>query len=100
MAGVVCMFGAIMVLFLLPWLDGSKTKSANYKPIFAFFTFVIYFVFIGLGYIGASAAVEPYITIGQCLTVWYFLHFFVIVPFVSRKEKPRQEPESIDAVWK
>ncbi len=99
LAGVVCMFSAIFVFFLLPWLDGSKVRSANYKPIFRTFTILIYLVYIGLGYIGACPVEEPYVSIGRCLTVWYFLHFFIILPIVSRKEVAKAQPESIDAAW-
>lgn len=99
LGGVICMFGAIAILFFLPWLDGSKVKSSRYKPIYRFFTFILYLVFMGLGYIGACPVEPPYVAIGQCLSVWYFLHFLVIVPFVSRKETPKQEPDSISADW-
>jgi ubiquinol-cytochrome c reductase cytochrome b subunit len=99
LGGVICMFGAIAILFFLPWLDGSKVKSSRYKPIYRLFTFILYLVFIGLGYIGACPVEPPYVAIGQCLSIWYFLHFLVIVPFVSRKETPKQEPDSISADW-
>lgn len=32
--GVLAMFGSILVLFLLPWLDRSSVRSARYRPIF------------------------------------------------------------------
>jgi ubiquinol-cytochrome c reductase cytochrome b subunit len=99
LGGVLCMFGAIVVLFFLPWLDGAKVKSSRYKPIYRTFTFLIYIVFGCLGYIGACPVEPPYVTIGQCLSVWYFAHFLIIIPAVSRLEKPRQEPESISADW-
>ncbi len=99
LGGVICMFGAIAILFFLPCLDGSKVKSSRYKPIYRLFTFILYLVFIGLGYIGACPVEPPYVAIGQCLSVWYFLHFLVIIPVVSRKETPKQEPTSISADW-
>ncbi len=99
LGGVLCMFGAIIVLFFLPWLDGSKVKSSRYKPIYRTFTLLIYIVFACLGYIGACPVEPPYVAIGQCLSVWYFVHFLIIIPVVSRFEKPKQEPESISADW-
>ncbi len=99
LGGVIAMFSAIIIWFLLPWLDRSKVKSSRYKPIFRALTLLLYIVFIGLGYIGSQAAEEPYITIGQILTTWYFLHFLILVPILSRWEKPKQVPESIDADW-
>lgn len=99
LGGVLCMFGAIAILFFLPWLDGSKVKSSRYKPIYRLFTFILYLVFIGLGYIGACPVEPPYLVIGQGLSLWYFFHFLVIIPIISRKETPRQEPESISEDW-
>ena len=41
--GVIAMFAAIAVLFVLPWLDTSKVKSMRYRPVARqfFFGFVI-----------------------------------------------------------
>ena len=58
------MFGAIVILFALPWLDGSKVRSANYRPLFRIFTILFFINFVVLGYIGGCPAEEPYITIG------------------------------------
>ena len=37
LAGVLLMFGAIAVLFFLPWLDTAKVRSGRYRPIFRYF---------------------------------------------------------------
>lgn len=96
LGGVIAMFGAIFILFALPWLDGSRVRSANYRPIFRLFTILFIIAFVILGYIGGKPPEDPYITIGQCCTAWYFLHLLVILPIVSRKEKTLTEPNSID----
>jgi ubiquinol-cytochrome c reductase cytochrome b subunit len=31
--GVMAMFGAILILFVLPWLDTSKVRSMRYRPV-------------------------------------------------------------------
>src|SRR3954466_7978728 len=33
LAGVVGMFGAILILAFLPWLDSAKTRSSKYRPL-------------------------------------------------------------------
>jgi ubiquinol-cytochrome c reductase cytochrome b/c1 subunit len=33
LGGVLLMFGAIAVLFVLPWLDTSKVRSMRYRPV-------------------------------------------------------------------
>ena len=50
---------------------------------------------IVLGYIGGKPAEGAFIVIGQVATAYYFLHFLVIVPIVSRTEKIRPLPASI-----
>ncbi|WP_413205049.1 cytochrome b [Rhodospirillum sp. A1_3_36] len=97
LGGVLAMFGAILILFVLPWLDTSKVRSATFRPIFKWFFWLFLVDCFVLGYIGAQAAEEPYITIGQIATVYYFLHLLVIVPLVGWFEKPRPLPESISA---
>ena len=34
LGGVIAMFGSILILFALPWLDTSKVRSGNYRPLF------------------------------------------------------------------
>ena len=95
LGGVIAMFAAIAILMLLPWLDGSKVKSCRFRPIYKlfFFTFAIDCLF--LGYIGSQPATEPWVTYGQIATAYYFGFILVILPIVSRLEKPKPLPESI-----
>jgi ubiquinol-cytochrome c reductase cytochrome b subunit len=52
--GVLAMFGSILVLFVLPWLDTSKVRSMRYRP-FAQQLFVVFVLAcIGLGFCGAN----------------------------------------------
>ncbi|WP_236869902.1 cytochrome b [Candidatus Bandiella numerosa] len=95
LAGVVAMFSAILILFVLPWLDSCKVKSANYRPLFRIFTYVFFINFIALGYLGGEVAEEPYITFSQISTIWYFTHFLIILPLLSKFEKTKTLPNSI-----
>jgi len=100
LGGVIAMFGAIVLLFALPWLDGGKVRSANYRPLFRIFIFAFLIDVTVLGYIGGRPPEEPYITIGQFCTFWYFLHLLIIIPIVSRIEKTKAVPISIDSSYK
>ncbi len=52
--GVLAMFGAILILFVLPWLDTSKVRSMRYRPI-AQQMFVLFVLSaVGLGFCGAN----------------------------------------------
>ena len=94
LGGVCAMFGAIAILFFLPWIDGSKVKSANFRPKYRilFWLFVVDMLF--LGWIGGKPPEGWYIKAGQAATFYYFLHY-VLVWFVSRREVPLPVPESI-----
>ncbi len=52
--GVLFMFAAIAVLFLLPWLDTSKVKSMRYRPVARQFFFAFVTVCLLLGWCGAA----------------------------------------------
>lgn len=95
LGGVVAMFGSILVLFVLPWLDSLKVRSATFRPIYK----ILFWVFIAdvvlLGYIGAKPPEGMYIVVGRLATAYYFLHFLVLMPLLSRIEKPLPLPESI-----
>jgi len=97
LGGVLAMFGAILLLFALPWLDSSKVRSATFRPMYrqAFYIFVVDGLL--LGYIGAQPAEGNALIIGQCATVYYFFHLLVILPFLSKFEKTKPLPESISA---
>ncbi|WP_445680589.1 cytochrome b [Radicibacter daui] len=95
LGGVICMFGSIALLALLPWLDTSKVKSARYRPIYKWFFWLLVIDLVGLTYVGGSPAEQPYILIGQICTAYYFLHFLVILPLLGKIEKPLPLPKSI-----
>lgn len=96
LAGVMAMFGAILILFALPWLDRSKVRSARYRPLFRIFFAVFLIAFTLLGYLGAQPAEEPFITMAQLCTFWYFFHFLVIMPCLPKFERIKKLPNSID----
>jgi ubiquinol-cytochrome c reductase cytochrome b subunit len=93
--GVLAMFSAILVWFLLPWLDKSPVRSGTYRPLFKKFYLILVLDVAVLGYCGGSPAEEPYVIISQIAALYYFLHFFVVLPIVSSIEKPLPLPFSI-----
>ena len=95
LGGVIAMFGAIVVLFLLPWLDTSKVRSNAYRPIARQFFWAFVAVCLGLGYLGAAPAEGVYVVWSQVLTVAYFAYFLVVLPLLGLFETPRDMPGSI-----
>ncbi len=92
LGGVLLMFGSILILFILPWLDRSPVRSSTYRPLYkwAFWAFVV--DCIVLGYVGGKPAEEPYLTVSRVAASYYFFHFLVLVPMIAKVEKPLPLP--------
>jgi len=93
--GVVAMFGSILVLAALPWLDRSPVRSATYRPLYKQFFVLLLVDVLVLGWIGAKPPQGIYLVIGRIATLYYFLHFLVILPLLGKFETPRPRPQSI-----
>ena len=101
LGGVLAMFGAIAVLFVLPWLDTSRVRSATFRPIYKWFMFVLVIDVIVLGFCGANPPAGFWIPLSQLATVYYFFHFLILLPILGKIERPLPLPPSIaDAVLK
>ncbi len=96
-AGVCIMFGSIILLMFLPWLDTSKVRSANFRPVYKWAFWLFLFNYILLGYIGGQPPEGAMLTIGRVSTFWYFFHLLVVVPFLGKYERTLPLPESISA---
>jgi len=64
LGGVMLMFGAILVLFFMPWLDRSKVRSARFRPIYKQVFWLLIVVVIGLGWCGANEPDKILIDLG------------------------------------
>ena len=94
--GVLVMFGAIAVLFLVPWLDKSKVKSYRYRGVLSWAMLLMFAVsFLWLGKIGAGPGTDPTETIiGRVLTFLYFA-FFITMPVWTKLDKTKPVPERV-----
>jgi ubiquinol-cytochrome c reductase cytochrome b/c1 subunit len=95
LGGVLAMFGAIVVLFFLPWLDTSRVRSGKYRPTFKIFFWLLVAACIGLGYLGGKPPEGWYVTLSQIFTAYYFAFFILILPILGLIETPKQQPNSI-----
>ena len=95
LGGVIAMFSAIFVLFLLPWLDTSKVRSATFRPIYKILFWIFLIDAIVLGWVGSKPAEGIYIIISRIATLYYFLHFLILLPLLGKFERTRPLPESI-----
>jgi len=105
--GVLGMGAAVIIMFLLPWLDRSAVKSIRYRGRLykaALAAFVV--VFLILGYLGTVptnvwgqfgswlGGADVATVAARICTVVYFL-FFVLMPWYTRIDKTRPEPERV-----
>ena len=95
LGGVVVMFAAVFILMFLPWLDTSKVRSAVFRPLYKVFFWILVIDVIVLGYIGANPPEGMYLIIGRITTIYYFVHFILIMPLLGFKEKTNPLPMSI-----
>ena len=95
LGGVLMMFGSILVLFVLPWLDTSPVRSARFRPIYRQLILLLVVDVVVLGMVGAHHPEGIWSILGRVCTAYYFLHFLVIMPVVGKLERPLPLPESI-----
>jgi ubiquinol-cytochrome c reductase cytochrome b subunit len=93
--GVVVMFAAILIMFVLPWLDRSPVKSMRYKgPIFKIATAIFVVSFVVLAWLGMMPASDLYTLLSQIFTVLYFA-YFLLMPIYSSLDKTKPVPERV-----
>jgi len=94
--GVLVMFGAIVLLFLVPWLDKSKVKSYRYRGKLSWLMLGVFVVsFLWLMKIGAGPGTDPVETmIGRVLTFLYYA-FFITMPLWTKLDRTKPVPERV-----
>ena len=93
--GVIMMGLSIVVLFLLPWLDRCKVRSARYRSTLHKLNIAQFVVcFIILGVLGVLPSTPTLTLIAQLCTLGYF-GFFVLLFFYSKNESTKPLPERV-----
>jgi ubiquinol-cytochrome c reductase cytochrome b subunit len=80
------MLSAILIILALPLVDLGRSRGLQFRPLskIAFYIFVTNFLI--LKQLGAKHVEVPFILLGQTCTVLYFVHFLIIIPFLSLLE--------------
>ena len=98
------MAGAILVLFVVPWLDTSKVKSMRYRPTARWFFIIFVLCALGLGWCGGKEPQDMVFTLAtdaagnkiglgvttlsQILAFYYFAFFDCLaqgIPWMRRQ---------------
>jgi ubiquinol-cytochrome c reductase cytochrome b subunit len=93
--GVMTMGGAVMILFLLPWLDRSPVKSIRYRSMISKVMIALFcVVFVVLGWMGMQSGSTTQTWVARGLTLFYF-GFFITMPFWSRLGATKPVPDRV-----
>ena len=93
--GVILMAAAIVMFFLLPWLDRSPVKSIRYRSMpFKIALALFLIAFFVLGYLGMNSPTPARTMVAQICTVIYFA-FFALMPWFTSIGKTKPVPERV-----
>jgi ubiquinol-cytochrome c reductase cytochrome b subunit len=91
--GVILMGAAVMILYLVPWLDRSPAKSLRYRSWMSKLALAVFAIaFIRLGMLGLSQDSSTFE-----LRLWTFLYFafFILMPVWTSFERTKPVPERV-----
>jgi len=93
--GVGAMFGAIAVLFILPWIDRCSVKSIRYRSsIFKANLIMFCISFVVLGWLAMQPVNETITFLSRLFSFLYFA-FFAILFVTSKNEKTKPVPDRV-----
>ena len=95
LAGVIVMFSAVLIMFVLPWLDRSPVKSIRYKGLLWKVILMLFAAdFLVLTYLGTQPASDLATIIARICTVYYFA-FFLLMPWYSKLDRTKPVPDRV-----
>ena len=118
LVGVLVLFGSMLTLVFIPWLDTSRVRSARFRPTFKWLFWILVFDGIILGMCGSEAVdanfsfhipltqawlgrsidiLTPFaaVWVARIGTIYYYAFFWLLMPLVGLFETPRPIPDSI-----
>nr|UOA67843.1 cytochrome b [Angerianus maurus] len=77
LGGVIAMIMSISIIMIIPFTNKNKLQSMKFYPINKILFWSMITNLLLLTWIGARPAEEPYIFVGQMLTLSYFMYFLI-----------------------
>ena len=87
LGGVIAMLASILILATLPWIHSTEIRSSRFRPFYKIFYGLLLSCCLLLGWIGGMPVEDPYILIGQLLSLVYFLYFTFFIPLLGKVEQ-------------
>lgn len=78
--GVLAILMGLLILLVLPATDVARNRGARFNPLIRGGFWGLITTVLFLLYVGACHVADPWVGIGQVLTVLYFGYFLVAVP--------------------
>ena len=94
--GVIAMFGSIVVMVFVPWLDTSRVRSGKYRPSFKWWFWLLVLDFIVLTWCGSQPPEGMVPVISLIGASFWFAYFLIILPLLGVLEKPLPVPATIE----
>nr|WVH44991.1 cytochrome b [Tipula legalis] len=82
LGGVIALIASIAILFILPFTHTSKFQGLQFYPLNQILFWLMLSIVILLTWIGARPVEDPYVMIGQILTILYF-SYYLINPLIT-----------------
>nr|QXG82657.1 cytochrome b [Orthomus sp. BMNH 1042407] len=77
LGGVIALVTSILILMILPFYNMGNFQSLKFYPINQILFWIFLIIVILLTWIGMRPVEDPYILIGQILTILYFIYFLI-----------------------
>lgn len=80
LGGVIALVSSIVILAILPFSHTSKLRSLAFRPLGKFTYWLFMANFVLLTWIGSKPVEDPFITLGQLSSIFYFSYFLLLIP--------------------
>nr|UVG42119.1 cytochrome b [Carabus lafossei] len=77
LGGVIALVMSILILMIIPFSNNSNFQSLKFYPINQILFWKFFIIVILLTWIGMRPVEDPYILMGQILTILYFIYFLI-----------------------
>nr|AOY39511.1 cytochrome b [Scolytinae sp. BMNH 1039990] len=83
LGGVLALVASIAILYIMPFSNKQKFQSNQFYPLNKIMFWMLLSIVMMLTWIGARPVEDPYVWLGQMLTILYF-SFFLINPLLAK----------------
>nr|APX40055.1 cytochrome b [Psylliodes cupreatus] len=77
LGGVIALVMSIAILYILPFTNQKKFLSTQFYPLNKIMFWLLFTMILLLTWIGARPVEDPFILLGQILTILYFMYYLI-----------------------